>query len=113
LLTIDIQGIDRFEFNNIEIEEDGLKQAHINLLVDWKDIKIAKEYEFLAQSLEQILALHPIYQKQLINMQLDSLTWVCQRWLEILPISIDKKYSITQQQDMQTVINFVKEIVNK
>jgi Lon protease-like protein len=113
LLTIDIQGVDRFEFNHIEIENDGLKHAWVTSLAAWQYIKLTEEYDFLSQSLENVLALHPLYEQLVVNMELDNLTWVCQRWLEILPIAIDKKYLIMQQNDVQPVINFVKEIINK
>jgi Lon protease-like protein len=113
LLTIDIQGLDRFEFNNVDIENDGLKHAKVTLLSAWQDIKIDEESDFLSQSLEKVLDLHPLYEQKELNTELDNLTWVCQRWLEILPIAIDKKYLITRQHDFQPVINFVNEIINK
>lgn len=111
LLCIDIEGIDRFIFNEIYTDKDGLSHTEPTFLVDWDNVSVTEKYAFLADSLEEVLALHPLHADQDNAIKLKNLTWVCQRWVEILPIAIEKKYLITQQQDVADMIDFVKQIV--
>lgn len=113
LLNIDIEGVDRFIFNEINTDKDGLIHTSATFLLDWDNVSITDEYAFLADSLQKILASHPLHADQDNDIKLNNLTWVCQRWVEILPIALEKKYLITQQKDVSVVIDFVKQIVLK
>ena len=112
LLTIDIKGVDRFTFKNISSDSDGLLQADVTLIEDWQALKMTAQYQFMLPPLKSVLASHPLYVEQVKEPVFDNLTWICQRWLEILPIPLDKKYWLAAQSSLQPSIDFIRDVIN-
>lgn len=112
-LTVDIKGKNRFTIDSISQDSDGLLQGQINLIPSWDIHAVPEHYHFIADSLEKALDAHPLYENSKGDRQLQDLSWVCQRWLEILPIAKDKKYYLAQQNDINAVVDFVCQVIKQ
>ncbi|RJG48129.1 LON peptidase substrate-binding domain-containing protein [Motilimonas pumila] len=112
-LTIDIVGKDRFIIENVSQDADGLMHGEVALVDSWDIREVPDQYHFIADSLEKALDAHPLYDNSKSDRQLQDLSWVCQRWLEILPIAKDKKYYLAQQNDLNAVVDFVCQVIKQ
>lgn len=92
LLGISIQGQQRFKINDFNIEDDGLKRGNVSLLPDWPNSDIVPNQKFLSETLQQILEQYPTQLSHYNKQDFDNMSWVCQRWLEIMPITAEEKY---------------------
>ncbi|MGL5048247.1 MAG: LON peptidase substrate-binding domain-containing protein [Shewanella sp.] len=92
LLGISIQGSKRFTLDEISIDSDGLKRGDVSLIDNWPTTPIATDERYLSQMLQNILKEYPQHLKHYQTEQFDDIAWVCQRWLEILPVEASEKY---------------------
>lgn len=93
LLGISIQGSKRFKLDKISVEDDGLKRGDVSLIDNWPAVRIATDERYLSQMLQNILKEYPQHLKHYQTEQFDDIAWVCQRWLEILPVQASEKYT--------------------
>ncbi|ABS08770.1 MULTISPECIES: LON peptidase substrate-binding domain-containing protein [Shewanella] len=93
LLGISIQGSKRFKVNEISIEDDGLKRGDVSFIDNWPATRIATDERYLSQMLQNILKEYPQHLKHYQAEQFEDIAWVCQRWLEILPVQASEKYN--------------------
>lgn len=113
LLTIDIKGVDRFTFNNLSADSDGLLHADVTIIEDWQAIEMTAQYQFMLAPLKTVLSAHPLHAEQDKQQGFDNLSWICQRWLEVLPIPLDKKYWLACQSGLEPSIDFIRQVINK
>lgn len=99
LLGISIQGVQRFKLNDISIESDGLRRGDIRLIDNWPAAHIATDERYLSQMLQNILKEYPHHLKHYRTEQFEDIAWVCQRWLEILPVQAAEKYACINTSD--------------
>jgi len=111
LLTIDIKGIDRFTFKDITSEGDGLLHADATIIEGWQAIEITPQYHFMQSPLKAALMSHPLYAEQDNQPAFDNLSWICQRWLEILPVPADKKYWLATRSGPEPAIDFIRQVI--
>ncbi|MFT6926122.1 MAG: Lon protease-like protein [Psychromonas sp.] len=110
-LTIDIKGIERFTFKDIISDDDGLMHADVTVVNGWETIQMTPQYEFMLTPLKLVLTSIPLYVDR-VNLQgFDNLSWICQRWLEILPVPADKKYWLAEQSTLEPTIDFIREVI--
>lgn len=93
LLGISIQGSKRFKLDKISVEADGLKRGDVSFIDNWPAVRIATDERYLSQMLQNILKEYPQHLKHYQTEQFDDIAWVCQRWLEILPVQASEKYT--------------------
>lgn len=108
-LTIDIKGIERFTFNKITTDSDGLMHADIIPIESWQSIEMSEKYDAILTPLKDALVENPLYVEQVSTHSYDDLSWVCQRWLEILPIPTEKKYWLAKQTSLDPVIDIIRQ----
>jgi len=112
-LTIDIKGIDRFTFENVSSDDDGLLHADVTVLEGWEDVQMTPQYEFMQSPLKAVLTSHPLYLGQVNPQGFNNLSWICQRWLELLPLPADKKYWLARQSGPEPSIDFIREVISR
>jgi uncharacterized protein len=110
-LIIDIKGIDRFTFTDISTDCDGLMHANVTMIDGWEAVQMTPKYDFMQTYLKVALTSLPLYVKGVDQASFHNLSWVCQRWLEILPIPVDKKYWLAAQSDLEPTIDFIREVI--
>lgn len=110
LLGIDIQGCHRVKISDISQEKDRLWVGNAEILPDWQPlIESAGE---LGYQLDAVFQSHPNhaaqYQK---NTNFNDTLWVCQRWLEILPLSNAQRQWFLAQTDARFAIDFISDVL--
>lgn len=111
MLGISIQGIQRFKLTSFEIENDGLKRGEVSLLDNWPMASIATDERYLSQMLKNILKEYPQHLQHYHPKQFDDIAWVCQRWLEILPVPASEKYSCINAPDHTTARDLLRAVI--
>lgn len=107
LLGIMIKGKQRFRLVSFTVESDGLKRGNVELLPAWPEHSIHTPKE--QQLAELLTPLLPIaYQA---NSKSQSMTWICQRWLEILPINLQVKQQLMCQEDAHMTRELLKQLL--
>ncbi|MCE0557750.1 MULTISPECIES: LON peptidase substrate-binding domain-containing protein [unclassified Motilimonas] len=110
-LSISIEGKDRFCIDNFTTDKDGLRQGKVTLLENWPPRKVSKEHQFVADSLAKLLRDHTLYQQQDLQQPLQDLTWVCQRWLELLPMPAQKKQNLFMQLKFEGLLQLIDDVL--
>ncbi|QDE31551.1 MULTISPECIES: LON peptidase substrate-binding domain-containing protein [Shewanella] len=124
LLGISVQGQQAFTIDQITIEPDGLKRADVSLIDTWpSDIiepqtsqsQIAsiehKKDKVLSNTLKQILQQYPQHLAHYTEENFNDISWVCQRWLEIIPLSSKEKYQCINSHDHQLAKSLLIDII--
>ena len=110
-LGIVVEGIERFIVSAVETESDGLKVADIKFISNWPDQLISTADRHLSNKLSEIYTQHPELNQLYVNKYLDDASWVSQRWLEILPISVEQKQALLKQANCATTLQVLNELM--
>ncbi|KFZ36707.1 peptidase S16 [Shewanella mangrovi] len=111
LLGIVIRGRQRFTLNRFIIEDDGLKRGDISLLNNWHAESVSPDEQHITQQLQTLHQQHSLYEHYAVERYQD-IAWVCQRWLEILPIDIAAKHQLMLQEDHQMLLSLLKQLID-
>ncbi|WP_394130134.1 LON peptidase substrate-binding domain-containing protein [Shewanella maritima] len=114
LLGISIEGKSKFKLIDISKEEDGLKRGQVQLLDDWptQQVDTTRESEtVLSNTLKQLLEHYPKQQAFYQDKQFDDISWVCQRWLEVIPIEVQQKFQCINQENHKVALEVLSDII--
>lgn len=124
LLGISVQGKQTFTINHISVDDDGLKRGDVSLINSWPSDIIEQQIEpaqsnkinrkkdkILSQTLKQILQQYPQHLAHYSEESFNDMSWVCQRWLEIIPLSSKQKYQCINSHDHQLAKSFLFDII--
>ncbi|MCL1119621.1 LON peptidase substrate-binding domain-containing protein [Shewanella seohaensis] len=111
MLGISIQGKQRFTLGDISIESDGLKRAKVKLIDNWPSAPIEDDERYLSEMLQNILKEFPQHLQHYQLEQFEDIAWVCQRWLEILPVQAAEKYSCINALDHQLTQDLLHTVI--
>ncbi|MGL5360414.1 MAG: LON peptidase substrate-binding domain-containing protein [Shewanella sp.] len=111
MLGIRVQGRQRFKLEHLEVESDGLKRGEIALLDNWPAMPITPDERYLSDMLEQLFNQYPDHLLHYQKQQFNDIAWVCQRWLEILPVAASDKYACIKAQDHLIARDFIRAII--
>ena len=70
------------------------------------------EHQLLQVALEEVFSNNPQLQSLYKHTQFNQLTWVVARWLELLPISIEKKQQLAFETNFDNLLNFLHTVIN-
>jgi len=114
LLLIDVKCQSMVKINSMEIESDGLKKGDVSLYSHWVDASftpmqqdahtIQKQLHLLFQQNPQ---LSELYEKK----HFSSLVWVCQRWLELLPLKPNEQNLFVQSDSFDQCYQFLRSVI--
>ncbi|GGP43950.1 peptidase S16 [Shewanella algicola] len=124
LLGISVQGKQTFSINKIDVEHDGLKRADVTLIDSWPSDLIEaqvvqphikplerKKDQFLSKTLKQLLQQYPQHLAHYSEDNFNDIAWVCQRWLEVIPLSAKEKYQCINSHDHLLAKSFLFDII--
>ncbi|PSV39981.1 LON peptidase substrate-binding domain-containing protein [Photobacterium sp. GB-210] len=107
LLGITVEGIDLLKIEQIKIEDDKLLVAECTPVSTWAPSKTTTSNQCLAQRLKQLYSSQPEMESLYPTPLFDDMTWVCQRWLEVLPIEVKYKQMLIHQKTPNLAIRFL------
>jgi len=112
LLGVTVQGIERFRINAIDVEPDGLKIGRITYLPNWPDVATEQQDEPLAARLHDVFDQYPELDELYHQKHYDNLTWLCQRWLEILPMPVIDKQVLIERNNVNAAREFLTRLID-
>lgn len=110
-LGINVEGSRRFIIDDITTESDGLKKANVHYINNWPDQKITPKEYYLAEKLEEIYFQHADINQLYTLKEMANISWVSQRWIELLPLSVSEKQLLLQQPDCNSTVAILKELM--
>ncbi|SIN82437.1 LON peptidase substrate-binding domain-containing protein [Salinivibrio sp. ES.052] len=118
LLGITIAGRQRVEILSTEQAEDRLWIGETRVLSDWPhddfvDHREPENKGRIASGLEHVFAAHPEHAEQYEAPHFEDLTWSCQRWLEILPLSNAQKQWFIAQESAEEAKQFISQLLEQ
>jgi Lon protease-like protein len=111
LLGITIEGQQKFEIISIDAEFDGLNVGQVTYLPNWPAELIPDERKFIANKLAEIYNEYPGLNQLYQDKELTNLSWVCQRWIEILPVTAHAKQSMIAELDCHKAELLLNQII--
>lgn len=114
-LLIDISAESSVTISNVYQSENGLRQGQVESICapQWyKKTQVSEVDELLSTALSAVFANNPELRELYKHTQFDDIAWVAARWLEILPISIDKKQQLAFKSNFVNLLNFLHTLVN-
>lgn len=111
LLGVTAIGEQRFRLLDAERAPDGLNVGTVELLPDEPEVSLPADYQPLAEILDGVLDdLGKLYES--LPRRLDSAGWVANRFLEILPIRLEEKQQLLDDNDPLARLELVREVLN-
>ncbi|MDC0609934.1 LON peptidase substrate-binding domain-containing protein [Vibrio sp.] len=112
LLGITVSGIKRFKLRSVRKDFDELRLATVDWLPNWDFIELNSGEKEMAEKLQEIYKQFPeigeLYQQRF----LDDLSWVTQRWLELLPLSNDQFDELINNSNCYKSVGFINKALD-
>ncbi len=113
LLGITIEGIELIEILHITIESDEQRFAEVALRSNWKPKQITPKESILASKLYELFNDYPEYATLYPHPLWHDVSWLAQRWLEVLPIENEQKQRFASDTDCVAAVEFIVDLLNE
>ncbi|GIU19930.1 LON peptidase substrate-binding domain-containing protein [Shewanella sp. MBTL60-007] len=113
LLGITITGVDKFKLDYFKHENDGLKRGKVTIMPSWEPTPIAINQQKLTLVLKELLTHYPTHLSRYNLENFTDLSWVCQRWLEILPLPLIEKQHCIASNDHRIALSLLDDILKE
>lgn len=111
MLGITVEGIQLFRIQHIYTATDGLRSAEVELLEGWPASPIQPQDRLLPQRLQEVYDAYPELAEMYPDKKLDDAVWVCQRWLEILPLEAQQKQALLASNPLPVTRDFIYQLL--
>ncbi len=111
LLGITVAGEQLFEITQIENAPDGLRTGTVKCLSGWSETSLSASDQILAEHLSAVYANYPDLGINPTPEHLARADWICQRWLELLPVSATIKQRLIAQSDCREALTYLRKLV--
>ncbi|EWH09396.1 hypothetical protein DS2_12709 [Catenovulum agarivorans DS-2] len=112
LLIIDIYARELVEISNVKVESDGLRVADVTPVKHWPDAIPCANARRLSAALKEIHSSMPEYAKMYPQPEFDNPSWVCARFIELLPLPVEKKLEFLSPSSYNECIEFLATIIS-
>lgn len=112
-LGITILGERLFEIDSIETESDGLRRGQVRFKSPAPAIPMTEAEVWaheLKQRLEEVFHNYPDIARLYPVQNFDDPTWVCNRWLEILPLPGEVKQNLLSENDFSQMLAYLAQL---
>lgn len=113
LLGITVQAVEKFVINDHWQEEDGLRFGDISPIKNWSPVTMKFADRGIAHSLQALFEEYPEHATHYPEPDFNDTTWVCQRWLELLPLETNQKQWFMSRNDHRAALSFLHNIIDE
>ncbi|WP_258806748.1 LON peptidase substrate-binding domain-containing protein [Pseudidiomarina sp. CB1] len=113
LLGITVEGIEPCEITSINVDSDGLRRGAIELLKPWQETPLPSNYSHLAERLCQVYGEYPELGECPKDDRLARADWVCQRWLELLPVNAEVKQELLREPCCSRTLDYLDGLIHE
>jgi Lon protease-like protein len=111
LLGITAIGGERYRLNSAERQADGLNMGEVELLPVVESMALPDEHQSLIPILESVLNdLGRLYEG--LERQYDDAVWVAWRFVEILPIDLEEKQALLENDDIPGCLRLIEKVLH-
>lgn len=111
MLSFTVVGDQLFEIKHIQTANDGLRSGQVSLRKQWPTTPLSDEDILLRQRLQEVFEAYPELAELYPEKKFDDEPWICQRWLEILPLEPEKKQQLLASEHTRPVKEFIRHLV--
>ncbi len=112
ILGITAQGTERFRLLQAECQADGLNIGEITTIPAPPSMALPAEFSNLPKILETVLDdLGRLYEN--LERRPTDATWVAWRFAEILPIDLQKKQAVLENDDIQACLEMIERVLHR
>lgn len=111
LLSIDVKAKNLVALSDFTVEKDQLKKALANQIDHWPAKAHCDKSKALASELQSIFNANPDFSALYQKLEYDNPNWVCARFIEVLPLSIQKKYEFIQPNSYGLCLDFLHTLI--
>ncbi|PHZ58873.1 ATP-dependent protease [Photobacterium leiognathi] len=112
VLSITIQAKELFLLDDHWRDEDELYFGEISAVPNWRSTDIDYTDVEIANSLKLLFKEHPDHASYYPSPNFNDMTWVCQRWLEILPLEVNQKQWFMSRNDHTAALSFLHTVID-
>ena len=116
MLLIDVFASKSVQLDNVYQDEQELRHGEVSACNTpyWYNSSNHDigEHQLLQVALEEVFSNNSQLQSLYKHTQFNQLTWVVARWLELLPISIEKKQQLAFETNFDNLLNFLHTVIN-
>ena len=110
LLGITAIGVERFRLSSAERQADGLNVGEVELLPAVERITLPDKHQSLIPILESVLNdLGRLYED--LERHYDDAVWVAWRFVEILPIDLEEKQALLENDDIPACLALIEKVL--
>ncbi|MGQ4275767.1 LON peptidase substrate-binding domain-containing protein [Pseudidiomarina sp. E22-M8] len=113
LLGITVEGIDAGEIKHISVDDDGLRCGEIEVIPHWQETPLTQQHQHLADRLCQVYAEYPELGKCPTDGRLGRAEWICQRWLELLPLNAEIKQELLREPSCEPALDYLNGLIHE
>jgi len=119
LLAIDIQAKSIISLSDFEEEFDGLRRANVTHHHHWSSHDVLQtslilqdtQIKLIIETLSHVIALNEGLSTFYPKPDYQDISWVCARFIELLPLSYKKKQSLIYEQSFEQVQEFLHTVM--
>ena len=111
MLGITVEGQQLFRIQQIHTAADGLRSAEVVLLEGWPASPLRLQDKLLPQRLQEVFDAYPELAELYPDKKLDDAAWICQRWLEILPLEPQQKQALLANNPLPVTRDFIYQLL--
>ncbi|QUJ68374.1 Lon protease [Photobacterium sp. GJ3] len=112
LLSIIVEGKRKIRILSVKRETDDLLTADYLPFRAWPPIPLANKHECLVEKLKLFFASMPEIGALYQHGEFDNLSWVCQRWIECLPLEVHYKQLLIAQDSPSLTARFLLKLLD-
>lgn len=113
LLGITVEGVEACEIDAISVDSDGLRRGEVRLREAWQPTPLPADYSHLAERLCQVFHEYPELGECPKDDRLARADWVCQRWLELLPVNAKVKQELLQEPCCSRTLDYLAGLIHE
>lgn len=111
MLGLTIEGEQLFTIQQIHTDADGLRTGEVQLRESWPVSPLQPQDSLLQQRLQEVFDTYPELAEMYPDKHLDNEAWICQRWLEILPLEPQQKQDLLASYQLPVTRNFIYQLL--
>jgi len=112
-LIVTVYAHENFRINSLEQDDNGVFSGEYDVIPQWPEVEIRNDQRILAEKLKQMFNKHPELNQLNLEKEFNNLSWLCQRWLEILPVPACEKQALLNTPNCQDTYDYLMSIMQK
>ncbi len=113
LLGITVEGVEPCEIAAIRVDSDGLRRGDVTIREPWQETPLPASYTHLAERLCQVYSEYPELGECPSDDRLARADWVCQRWLELLPVDAKVKQELLREPCCSRTLDYLAGLIHE